>query len=50
LAKETGLSNPAVSQIVAALIEEGLVEEVGIAESTGGRPARLLNLIHRPVI
>lgn len=42
LAKQTRLSNPAVSTLIANLMEEGLVEEVGIADSTGGRPARLL--------
>lgn len=42
LAKLTKLSNPAVSAIIASLIDEGFVEEIGVAESTGGRPARLL--------
>lgn len=42
LAKRTNLSNPAVSTIIASLIEDGWVEEVGVAASTGGRPARLL--------
>lgn len=42
LAKRTELSNPAVSTIISSLMEEGWVEEIGMAESTGGRPARLL--------
>lgn len=42
LAKRTRLSNPAVSTLIAPLIEEGIVQEIGTAESTGGRPARLL--------
>lgn len=42
LAKLTKLSNPAVSAITTSLLEEGWVEEIGIAQSTGGRPARLL--------
>ena len=42
LAKETRLSNPAVSSLIAPLIRDGIVEEIGTADSTGGRPARLL--------
>lgn len=42
LAKRTRLSNPAVSTLISRLMEEGLVEEIGTADSTGGRPARLL--------
>lgn len=42
LAKKTELSNPAVSAIISSLMEEGWVEEIGMAESTGGRPARLI--------
>ncbi len=47
LAKLTKLSNPAVSAIIASLLEEGWVEEIGVAESTGGRPARLLQFNSR---
>lgn len=42
LAKRTGLSNPAVSTLIASLLEEEIIREVGTADSTGGRPARLL--------
>ena len=42
IAERTKLSNPAVSAIIASLLEEGLVDEVGVAASTGGRRARLL--------
>lgn len=42
LAQQTRLSNPAISTLIAPLLEEGIVEEIGTADSTGGRPARLL--------
>lgn len=42
LARRTRLSNPTISILIAPLIEEGIVQEVGTAASTGGRPARLL--------
>ena len=35
------MSNPAVSTIIASLMEEGWVEEIGTAESTGGDPSLL---------
>jgi len=37
MAKLTGLSVPTVASIVTHLVEEGIVEEAGVAESTGGR-------------
>jgi glucokinase-like ROK family protein len=45
LAKETGLARPTVSQIVAELIEVGLVQEEGPGESSGGKPPTLLSFI-----
>ena len=42
LAKLTNLSHPAVSALLAPLLEDGIVKEVGTAASTGGRPPRLL--------
>ncbi len=47
LAKKTKLSNPAVSAIISLLLEEGWIEEIGVAKSTGGRPARLLKFNSR---
>jgi len=37
IARETKLTRPTVSNVVANLIEDGLVEEGGLAESLGGR-------------
>ena len=37
LAEITGLSFPTVSKIVQALLDEGVVCEAGVLESTGGR-------------
>jgi len=44
LARQSGLTKPTVSLIVDGLIREGVVRELGFAESVaaGGRPARLL--------
>ncbi|WP_442603592.1 ROK family transcriptional regulator [Paenibacillus sp. KN14-4R] len=42
LAKETELSRPCVSALVEEMINEGLVHEVGIGESKGGRKPMLL--------
>ena len=42
IARRTGLSRSTVSEIVSALLETGLVAEVGEAPSRGGRPAILL--------
>lgn len=47
LVRSTGLSQPAVSNVVADLIDEGLVVEAGAAESDGGRPSMLLRIAPR---
>ena len=44
LAGETGLSAGTVGLVVAELLEEGLVEEVGSEESGGGRPRTILRV------
>jgi len=44
IARESALQKSTVSAIVDALQTEGLVEEVGGGESTGGRPPTLLRL------
>ncbi|MFB5190744.1 ROK family transcriptional regulator [Alicyclobacillus fastidiosus] len=47
IARELGLSRSATSEIVDQLLSEGLVEEVGVGESTprGGRPSVQLRFI-----
>ncbi|MER7889763.1 ROK family transcriptional regulator [Micromonospora sp. NPDC094482] len=47
LVRSTGLSQPAVSNVVGDLIEEGLVVEAGAAESDGGRPSMMLRVAPR---
>ncbi|MEV5693316.1 ROK family transcriptional regulator [Micromonospora globbae] len=47
LVRSTGLSQPAVSNVVSGLIEEGLVAEAGAAESDGGRPSMMLRMAPR---
>lgn len=44
IAQVTGLTGASVTNIVRKLIEQGLVVEVGRAESTGGKPRTLLQL------
>lgn len=44
LADATGLTGASITRIVRGLIVEGLVAEVGLAESRGGTPRRLLEL------
>src|SRR5262245_19760995 len=44
VARECGLSAPAVSRAVAALLRSGLVEEIAEPQQTGGRPATRLRL------
>lgn len=44
IAKETALQRSTVSAIIDSLQNEGLVEEIGAGESTGGRPPTLLRL------
>ena len=42
LAQKTGLSRATISVLVDELIETGLVEESGFADSSGGRPPMIL--------
>lgn len=42
LARQTGLSKPTISSVVADLLASGLVVETGLAQSEGGRRAVLL--------
>jgi glucokinase-like ROK family protein len=44
IARETELTRTTVSDIVAGLMEDGLVSEVGLSPSTGGKPAMLLKI------
>ncbi|MHA6765507.1 ROK family transcriptional regulator [Streptacidiphilus sp. PAMC 29251] len=44
LSSATGLSSASVSNVVAELIEDGLVVEAGAVESEGGRPRILLEI------
>jgi glucokinase-like ROK family protein len=44
-ARATHLTRPTVSSIVADLIDEGLVEEIGQEPSEGGKPATLLSVV-----
>ncbi len=44
IARVTHLTRPTVSDVVAELMEEGLIEEVGHAPSTGGKRAILLRV------
>lgn len=47
LAKQTELSRPCVSSLVEEMIQEGLIHEVGIGSSNGGRKPILLQLNYR---
>ncbi len=49
-ARQSGLSEGAISRIVTGLIEDRLVREDGAENSTGGRPGRRLALERRRVI
>jgi N-acetylglucosamine repressor len=44
LAKQTAIRPPTVSAVIKELIDEGLVEEVGAGETSGGRAPRMLAL------
>ncbi|MEU4717650.1 ROK family transcriptional regulator [Micromonospora purpureochromogenes] len=44
LVRSSGLSQPAVSNVVGDLIDEGLVVEAGAASSDGGRPSMMLRV------
>jgi N-acetylglucosamine repressor len=45
VARVTNLTPPTVSDVVASLLERGLVEEVGLAPSSSGRRAILLKVV-----
>lgn len=45
VAREIGLTRATVSDAVAELMKEGLVREIGIGKSTGGKPPTLLSVI-----
>jgi predicted NBD/HSP70 family sugar kinase len=45
IARELGLSPAAISQIMRRLLEQGLVQEVAQAPSSGGRPGSLIGLV-----
>lgn len=45
IARATHLTRTTVSDVVAELMEQGLVEEVGFRPSSGGKPPILLNLV-----
>lgn len=45
IARATALSRATVSDVVAALLDEGLVEEVGLGPSAGGKPPTLLDVV-----
>jgi N-acetylglucosamine repressor len=45
IARLTRLTRTTVSNLVAEIIDEGLVEEVGLEPSTGGKPATLLSVV-----
>ena len=45
IARLTNLTPPTVSDVVASLIESGLVDEVGFAPSTSGRRGILLKVV-----
>ncbi|WP_433208612.1 ROK family transcriptional regulator [Dactylosporangium sp. CS-047395] len=44
LSRRTGLSQPAVSNVVSDLIDDGIVAEAGALESEGGRPSMMLRV------
>lgn len=46
LVRETGLTPASITHLVRDLLADGLVREVGQAESTGGKPRTLLRLNH----
>ena len=47
IARQTGLTRAAVSSLVAELIDQGLVQEVGQGASAGGKPPTMLALNRR---
>lgn len=50
VARESGLSEGAISRIVNSLMEDGLVREDGEENTTGGRPGRRLTLEPRRIV
>ncbi len=48
LARRSGLSEGTISRIIAGLLEQDLVSEVGVENSTGGRPSTRLQLSDTP--
>ena len=49
LGSATGLSQASVSNVVAELLDEGLVVEAGVVDSDGGRPRTLLPAIETSI-
>ncbi len=47
IARRTGLAPSALTRLMRVLLEEGVVEEVGKASSSGGRPPTLVDLDRR---
>lgn len=45
IARATGLTRTTVSSAVAELIEEGLVAEIGVGPSVGGKPPTLVSIV-----
>jgi len=45
IARATKLTRTTVSDVVAGLMEEGLVQEIGMSTSLGGKPSILLSLV-----
>ena len=50
VARQSGLSEAAISRIVTGLIDDRLVREDGVENSTGGRPGRRLRLEPKRVV
>lgn len=50
LGAATGLSSGSISNVVAELAADGLLEEAGVVESEGGRPRTLLRVAPRAAI
>lgn len=44
IARLTGLTPTTVSQVVSTLYDEGLIQEIGVGESNGGKPPILVSL------
>ena len=45
VARATALSRATVSDVVTSLLEDGLVEEIGLGPSAGGKPPTLLDIV-----